>query len=366
MAVPIQISAVIDGLGVSEQNSAFLGTLEITCLSLVTILLAAQIGRWSKPKVAMVGLALGVAGQFLSATASGYTELLPYRVMVGVGAGLIYGAACACIAGLASGDRLFAWGMALGQLALVLMLFGLPFAASSFNDHVGVYGALGVLSLVTGFLLLKLPDNREEVVEEAKGKIELNVSVSTVTLFFVALSLFNIAIGMLWGFIELRASELMMDEAQVGLILAALPFGGVVGSMFAGIIGGRFGRVIPFVFALAACTAACFTVAFVESHSAMLLAILALGAFELFVVAFLVGTASVMDDAGRIATLAGGMIMLTYGFGPSIGGFLSSFLTVSQICMVSGLFCLVAALIALPVGLALDRRAGDSDLKVAH
>ncbi len=357
MAVPIQIGALVDGLGISERRSGLLGTVEITTVALVTMLLAARIGLWSKPKVAVVGLALVVVGQLLTAVITTYALLLLCRLGVGVGAGLIYGAACSCIAGIREGDRIFAWGMALGQIALAGLLFGLPFA-QAYGIITGAFVTLALTAVAFGVLLFRIPDGRE-VVADTRGA-EARVPMSMIVLFFVALTFFNVAIGMLWGFVERRADELQMDPAQLGLILAALPVGGIIGSMTAGFIGGRFGRLKPLAGALFACTASCFTVGAVSVGAALILAILVLGLCELFVVAFMIGTASTMDTAGRYSTLAGGATLLTYGFGPGIGGLLSHLgLSASNICYAAGLFCLVAAAIVIPVGATLDRSPAD-------
>ncbi len=357
MAVPIQIGATIEGLGLSEQSSGTLGTAEITTVALVAMLLATGIDRWSKPKVAMIGLALVIPAQLLSTLAPGFAVLLPLRLLVGFGAGLIYGAACASIAGHPQGDRLYAWGMSLGQVALATMLFFLPSIADHYDQQRGVFATLAILSLLAGAFLLRLrnPSRSAPQVIAAVETDTKRVAWATIILFFVALTLFNIAIGMVWGFVERRAEELEMAATQVGLLLAALPFGGVLGSLIAGLIGGRFGRMLPFVVALTFCTLACFTFAYSENHMVLLGAMLALGVFELFVVAFFIGTASVMDDVGRIATTAGGATLLTYGFGPGIGGFLSPYFTVSEICVIAGIFCLAAAAVSLPLGLALNK-----------
>lgn len=353
MAVPIQIGALVDGMGISESRSSLLGTIEITAVSLVTILLATRIGAWSKPRVALMGLALVVGGQLLTAAAENYLSLVLVRTIVGIGAGLVYGAACSCIAGIAQGDRFFAWGIGLGQIALASLLFGLPFV-QAYGVHKGVFFTLAITAVLAGTVLVKLPDGRER--QNARSQSAATVPLPMIVLFFTALTLFNIAIGMLWGFVERRAGELEMDPAQVGLILAALPVGGILGSLTAGTIGNRFGRLIPLAGALFACGAACFTVALVGIHFALMLAVLALGVCELFVVAFMIGTASTMDSVGRFSTLAGGMTLLTYGFGPGIGGILSGWgLSASAICQVSGVLCLSAAAVAIPVGLAIDR-----------
>ena len=58
-----------------------------------------RIDRWSKPGIALLGVVLAIAGQALSGYAhifgslDSYDVLLVTRLGVGVGAGLIYGAA---------------------------------------------------------------------------------------------------------------------------------------------------------------------------------------------------------------------------------------------------------------------------------
>ena len=213
MAVPIQIGSVVEGLGISEQRSGLLGTAEITTIALVTMLLASKIGEWSKPRVALCGMVFVVTGQLLSAFAPGFALLFACRLLVGVGAGLTYGAACSCIAGHDSGDRIFAWGLAFAQLLLASMLYGLPFS-SAFNFHEGVFLTLALLALVCAPLLIKLPDGRQTVPDVREPEQEIAVSLSMIFWFFLALTLFNVAIGMLWSFVERRTIELNMDASH--------------------------------------------------------------------------------------------------------------------------------------------------------
>jgi len=84
--------------------------------------------------------------------------------------------------------------------------------------------------------------------------------------------------------------------------------------------------------------------------------LLALGTFELFVMTYFIATATRFDRQGHWVTFAGGMTMLTYGFGPGIGGFLSQWITTAQVCEVAGLTCALAALVQAPVCLALERK----------
>ena len=355
MAVPIQIGALIDGMGLNEQQAGLLGTLEITALSLVPILLAVRIGRWSKPRVALAGAVAVLAGQALSAFTDSYAMLAALRMLTGVGAGFIYGAACASIAGHQRGDQMLAWGIAAGQTALAAMLIGLPFS-ESYGHHRGVFITLALLVLVFFPLLSRIPQSEVHEDISHQGHDRDMVSPTFLFFFFLALTFFNVAIGMMWGFLELRGDELQLDPQRMGMVLAALPLGGVIGSGIAGLIGHRFGRMLPFLVALSCCTLACFTVAFAQVHLLLLSSTFALGIFELFVMAFFLGTASSMDSQGRIATIAGGMTMLTYGMGPGLGGVLSAFLDNSEIISISGLLCLMAAVIILPVSLLLDRR----------
>lgn len=365
MAVPIQIGSLIRGLGFSEQRSSFLGTLEITTMALVPILLALRIGRWSKPHVAIFGAVLVIAGQALSSVATNFPLLAGCRLAVGAGAGFIYGAACAAIAGHPRGDQMLAWGIALGQTALAAMLVTLPFTAQ-FGQQSGVFLALAVLALAFAPLLMKMPESLVRHGDEDTNRDSNMVSRGFLFFFFLALTCFNVGIGMMWGFLELRADELHLEPAAIGMVLAALPLGGVIGSGIAGLIGHRFGRMLPFCVALTSCTAACFTVALVEVELLLLISTFALGIFELFVMAFFIGTASSMDSRGRIATIAGGMTMLTYGLGPGLGGLLAYQLSASEIIIASGMICLAAAAIILPVSILLDRRGNAKSVDVAE
>lgn len=367
LGIPVQVSAVIAGLDLSAKDSGFLGTLELTTMSVVSILLALRIDRWSKPGIALLGVVLAIAGQALSGYAhmfgslDSYDVLLVTRLVVGVGAGLIYGAACASVAGNPSGDRLFGLGVSAGQVFLTLMLLTMPWIASHWNDQQGVYLTLAALSIAFGGFLYKLPNPRitkeQKMAHTAQPAL---LSPFNIFLFFVALSLFNIAIGMDWSFADRRADDIGMTDEQAGSFLAMMPLGGILGSGIAGVIGDRFGRVRTFVVALLCCTVACFIMARSHSVASMVAAMLTLGTFELFVMTYFIATATRFDRQGHWVTFAGGMTMLTYGFGPGIGGFLSQWITTAQVCETAGITCAVAAIVQIPVCLALEKKVTES------
>ncbi len=367
LGVPVQVSAVVDGLGMTDKDAGFLGSLELTTMSLVSIVLALRIDRWSKPAIALLGLGFAIAGQALSgfAHAAGFLEpyqiLLVTRVLVGIGAGLIYGAACASVAGNPSGDRLYGLSMSAAQVLLTLMLLGLPWVSTHWNQQQGVYLVLAALSVAFGVFLFKMPDPRITIEQKKANGEPALLSPVNITLFFIALSLFNIAIGMDWSFADRRADATGMTDEETGSFLAMMPLGGILGSGVAGIIGDRFGRIRTFVVALLTCTAACFVMARANSVSAMVLAMLALGTFELFVMTYFIATATRFDKQGHWVTLAGGMTMLTYGVGPSVGGYLTQYITVSQVCETAGITCVVAAIVQIPVCLELEKRVAEID-----
>ncbi len=365
LGIPVQVSAVIDGLGMSDKDSGFLGSLELTTMSVVSILLALRIDRWSKPRVALLGLVLAIIGQTSSGfahtlgTFEPYQVLLVTRFLVGVGAGLIYGAACASVAGNPSGDRLYGLGMSAAQVLLTLMLLVMPWISSHWNQQQGVYLVLAVLSAVFGTFLFKMPDPRITAEHKKQNGEPALLSPLNITLFFIALSLFNIAIGMDWSFADRRADAIGMTDEQAGSFLAMMPLGGILGSGVAGVIGDRFGRIRTFFVALLIAAAACFVMARAHSVSVMVLAMLALGTFELFVMTYFIATATRFDRQGHWVTLAGGITMLTYGLGPSIGGYLTQWITVSQVCETAGITCIVAAIVQIPVCLELERREAE-------
>lgn len=353
MGLPILIGTYIDGYGFSPNRGGLLGTAEVFTLSIVAILLAARIAVWSKARVALIGLFLIVTGQAFSALVDSFYPVLLTRILVGFGAGLVYGAACASIAGLAGGERLYAWGTSMSQILTAVMLAGLPIAAITFGSW-GVFAALAVLGLVFGPFLLRLPDFKPgDIVDEQQvGKV---ASPVLLTLLFMGISLFNLAIGMIWAFTERRAEELGLGAGEVGVLLAMLPLGGIGGSMLAGIVGARFGRLPPLILGMSACMAACFLIALGPPKPLLFAAIFALGAFELFCFPFLISTAAALDVTGKLATLAGGISILAYSLGPGLGGFISSDSSAVAVCIAAGVLCVVAALALLPIGRILDR-----------
>jgi predicted MFS family arabinose efflux permease len=353
MALPLQIGVAIDSLGLSERRSGILGTAEIGTLSIVAMMLAAKIADWSKVRVTMAGLALVISGQAASAFMDSFATFLVARIVVGAGAGLMYGAACASIAGISSGERLYAWGTSLSQLLTTGMLATLPLVVELAQQR-GLFLAYAVLGAVFGLLLLRLPDGDAEI-PAATVHGEAAYSPAFFFLLFSGISLFNLAIGMVWAFTERRAEELGFGAAEIGGLLSMLSLGAIGGSMLAGIVGSRFGRLAPLMLGMGACMFACSMIALGLSKYLLFVAIFSLGAFELFCFPFLIATAAALDETGRLATLAGGVSIFTYALGPAIGGYIAAGFSVAAVSAAGALLCLLAAMALLPVGRFLDR-----------
>jgi len=339
---PIQIGALIDGLGFSASQAGMLGAVEVGTMSLTSILISPKLNTWSRSKTAICGVVFAAACELLSGFASSLILLFPLRILVGMGCGCSFAAVCAAAASSSMPDRMFGWGLAIMNALFLGMFLVLPHTLA-FGMHRGLFIALCIVLLMTiPFIRLLAQGNGNAVEEHSRGKRASTVLIVT---HFVAVVLLNVGLGALWGFVERVGNEQVgLSPETIGKVLSAATLFMIGGSLFAAWLGVRIGRTIPTVVASVLCGFAAMLVMNADTLVIYAGGLFLYNAAYLFIGPYIIaGMSSALEPSGRLAAAVGGAMFLSYSVGIGTGGFIADLISLSGIGILALSTCLIAA-----------------------
>lgn len=239
---------------------ADLGALLVSAYALAYLLSAPIFGaisdRVGRKRMIFSGMVVLGAGTVLTGLGNGFSTLVMFRVLTGVGAGMVEPGVYALI-----GDR-FPYerrGSAIGLVSGTLIastLFGVPLGGylaeiSTWRYTFWIIGALALLASVAVYLAL--PGDRPELSSRqgAAGSAlrsilgQFRLAFSAASVFFALLATF-LWFGALQGTFAnagIYYSRFFgFNEAQNGLVLMAAGLGSVIGSIAGGRLADHFGK----------------------------------------------------------------------------------------------------------------------------
>ena len=339
-SIPVLIGALIDGLAMNEAEVGLLGTVELLAVALGALAAAPLAGKVSNRRLALFGCLLAITAQFLSAAAGSLYLLAGLRVIAGAGLGLAYAAAAMAAAATANPDRVLGYSVTAGLMAFVVLLpgFAMVVAAAGYK---GGYVALGMLVIcllpVMGWL------DRGKVRPSGPGSAPALPGRSLIGLL-LCIAFFNIGSGAIWSFSERIGRQAGLTLEEAGFIIATGAFSGVAGSLFAGWLGGRWGRRRPVMLALVLAGLGYMILADATDRVSYITGVNIYWVTYMFLMPLMIGAGAAMDAAGRAATLAAGTISLTFALGPACGGYIVTWFSYAAIGWFSCVLCLLAAL----------------------
>lgn len=320
MLMPLQVGALIDSLGLNEAEVGLIATAELLSLAIVLFTLAPLISSLDKRKLALSGAVLVITGHSLSALVDSYTLLLPCRIAVGLGAGMVIAAGNAVVAGHQDPQKLFAVILTLGQLQAACFLFLLPVFITQWA-HAGIYGFLALWTVILLSLLLRLPGHPEI----ATGKA-LNAEKTNYRVFLLPSVLAMVLIGAsdasLWTFQERIADGLGLDSETIGLVLAGALISGMLGAGCAALVGKRIGYVFPVVLGLVWMAICYLVITHTNSQTVYIVTELSYLFAYGFVIPYLFGLNGELDPEGGAMVAANGCNLVGNSIGPICAGYI--------------------------------------------
>ena len=355
LLMPVQIGAMIDGLGLSEAAIGFLATLEFSALGAGLIFVALNPLKTSALRYALIGAALIVTGQIASALVTGYGGLTALRCLVGFGAGLANAAATVTIAAnFREPERTAGYAFGLVYLVGGALYLASPYM-TGYGYHKGVFLSLAVVVLVCIPLLFALPDTPLKKTKRAVAGPDAILSV-TAFLLFTAEVFLMIGMGAAWAFGERMGLAVNLTAHQIGFYFACTMIASIAGSLFAGWLGTRYGRTLPFVVCTILVAICCYFMANPGIALVYVICLLSFQVFQALFIPFLIGTGAALESSGRLSAAVVAVEIFSFGAGGVAGGAVVETFGLAAVGWLAALGAVVAIPLLIMVCLPLDRQ----------
>jgi len=315
-ALAAQLATEI-GIGPSQIGTYFF--VENGAFSAASLLSLFWLGRLNVRVVGLVALAVFILGNLATPMVlPGYKSLLLMRAVTGFGGGTLMVLSMISAQDAENPERVFGYWV-VGQLvagaiglALLPHLFA-TYGLSSFYILLGVI-ALLLSPLYRGFLAPAASEGPKSTSATSGRFIILGV------LAVLAILAFYVAIGGVWTFASMAATQAGIEGASVGTILAIASLFGIAGSMLAAFLGGRSARRAMLLLGYAILVASIVAVAMLHGSAAYVVAICAFKFAWTFVLPFIIAEAASRDPSGRLVASTTLIIGTGLSLGPLFAG----------------------------------------------
>jgi hypothetical protein len=338
--MPFQIGALVEGTHRSAAEAGIFGFLQIAALSLGMMLVSPWVGRVAPRRIAFAGCVLIVLGGVGLYRVDALLAQWGLAIVVGVGYGFIFAATVSAAAASRDPDRTYAIGNG-GALLLIVGIMTLLPAITSRWGPLGIFAALSVLAaLISPFFGGFKSGERLPTLGPATWRI------SGAPGLLVIWTLASIGTSALYVFSERLGSSIHLPRTQIASVLSAGVFVGLIGSGTSALLGARVNRSSALLIGMGGVGVACLTLGYAQSLWMYAAGVFLYWIFYMFLYSFLLGTAALLDPAGRLGTLAGGLERMGYAVGAACGGFLTERLSYQS----TGLLACGCCLLGLAVG----------------
>ncbi len=356
LIMPVLVGAMLDGLRLGEAAIGILATIEFSALGIGLMFVALNPLKTSAMRYALIGAVLIVTGQTASALITGYGALMALRFIVGFGAGLANAAATVSIAAYFKEPERTA-GYAFGLVYLVggALYLGSPYM-TAFGYHKGVFLSLAVIVLVFTPLLFALPDTPLQQKKRPAAGQDVRLT-TTVLLLFTAEIFLMIGMGAAWAFGERMGLAVNLTPKEIGFYFACTMIASIAGSLFAGWLGLRYGRTLPFVVGTIMVSVCCYFMANPGIAVIYIICLLSFQAFQAVFIPFLIGTGAALESSGRLSAAVVAVEIFSFGAGAAVGGAVVEAFGLAAVGWLAVLGGILAIPLLIAVCLPLDRRA---------
>ena len=340
--MPFQIGALIDGSHRKAAEAGLFGFLQISSLSAGMMLISPWAGGLAPRTIAIAGCGLAAAANMaLYLAGSLYLQLL-LAIVTGFGYGLIFAATVSAAACSRDPDRVYSIGNG-GALLIVVGLMSILPLAVSYWGTVGIFAALSVMSLACsplfiGFKLGKRLDEPELGAWRTPGAPGL----------LIAWVVASTGTSALYAFSERLGRNIHLPASQLVTVLSSGVFVGLIGTGAAALLGRRVNRPLALMVGMSGSGAACLMLGFAANLTMYAAGVFMYWIFYMFLYSYLLGTAALLDPAGRVGTLAGGVERLGYALGAGVGGLLAEHESYRSIGTLGFLSCVLGMAFGFP------------------
>ncbi|MDX5366327.1 MAG: hypothetical protein LPK90_07990 [Alphaproteobacteria bacterium] len=324
--LPSLVGSWVSDVGLTEQAAGEVAAANVFGATLGLAAALFLVSSWPLPRIARLGLLLAMTGDALSIWAGGFAELSILRAVAGLGVGLFTGAIINWIGRHEQAARGFGMYTMLQFVLAAGYIAAVP-AVSLYTGGASIYICLLALAALSFLLapLLALNGGNVPLVQMPSDVKDAAARSGPLLKFLsvLAFGLFSIAAVGLWSYM-LRYGEILgIEPGEVANILALSALCGIPGTILVVVLGARFGRTKPLLFALAVYTVPVIVFDLAEVTAAIFIGAMVVQSIAWAVVApYFQAVQAALDRSGRLAVWGVIVVSVGAGLGPALAGFL--------------------------------------------
>ena len=318
-SAPLYIGTLIDGLKISEADAGLILTSEIGSVAVITLLISSWLNKISLRLTSTLGVTLVLIANVATLVSSEYEMIIILRIIAGLGAGLSLAASSAIISKTRDPDKTFASLLVMITLIMIIALFVMGYITEDYGFN-GVIGFFTLVVFLVSPLIIFIPEKQllEQQTAEKVTSDDHHFWLGALAIFLVFITC--IIEGSVWSFSERVGTNLKIDDANIGKVLAMAQLMGLTGASLSAFIGDRVTRIVPIFIGITIMGFAGFEL---YQTSSQLVYSICLGSFNFgFFVAlpYMLGACARLDTDGRWASRGTAVNILGSATAPVIAG----------------------------------------------
>ncbi len=341
--LPVFVGALAETFGFSESQLGDIIAGYNVAFTVIAVSALVWIRRINWKVVSTIGVAITTVALILMTFASGFSALLIFVAIVGLGSGALYALIMAVLGDSNDPDKAYGLKLGLETLPGAGLLFVLPAIIAPKYGFNGVVITMAVVMVLLGLSTIYLPSKGikgDVVIEENSSKQKQNYLLSYLSLF--ASLAYVAGLVATWAFLELLGTSNDISVNTVGTVLSLgfLIFGGG-GGFVAAMIADRWGRVFPFVIIIAVNLFGLWQLSnFTDVTGYAIGSCLFMFSLN-FALAYTFGLTAEVDNTGKLVVLSAAVVSLGAIVGPFVSGRLIESSGYNGMLMFSGACSLV-------------------------
>ena len=322
-SMPVILGRAAESRGLVEQELGFLGGAFAGGVTVTSFLCIWFIRKVSWRLLVMFGGVMASASFVMPVFISGFYPLIVCHISAGIFCGLGYSVAIACLGDTANPTRNYAFCFVIQTLVGMNVSYFLPrltAAETGFDVALCLLAGLALASVFIGMLLPTKGRQRDTAHQMTTASIPVYVLLSLLVILLI-----YAGDGAVWAFVERIAINNGLTVEIASVAVGGSLFAGAVGSLMAGIIGTRFGYLMPMLMSVVVSIASVIVLQFYTDPMSFTLAIILNGWAWNFGSGYRMGLVAELDTSGRFTPLITGMQLL----GSTVGTLLAGLLVVN-------------------------------------
>ena len=313
--LPLLVGIIAEGYQLDEQQTGIFASSDLIGYSIASISSFFWIRKVNWKYAALLGLAIMMAGNFLSSAMPDFTSLTAMRILTGLGQGMAVAITLAVVTDSSKTDKNFAIYLIITLLFGALCVELLPAWLAQVNNAQPIYYAQILFAAISIPLVLWAMPSKGLNYEDELGNGSLSFPV---LLGLGGIFLMFIGYGALWSMAERIGDISGLSAEFIGSALAISLIVAIIALLIPIFTETRFGRLLPISVSLIALIIFGILLFWDTSETAYLVAV-CLGSFGInLILPYVSGLIGEQDTTGKGVIMVTPMYSIGFAFGPAI------------------------------------------------